>query len=78
MVIRTRFIGENGKSFYKKFDFPNKQIFINSIIKIIEENLINELGIFKNFNLKSEKFIRALEAAYCEKTSFRNLKKREK
>lgn len=74
MVIRTKFTGENGKSFYKKFDFPNKQIFVNSIIKIIEENLINELCIFKNFNLKSEKFIKALEAAYCEKTSFRKLR----
>lgn len=74
MVIRTKFTDNNGKNFYKKFDFPNKDIFVSSIIKIISEGLINELNIFKNFNLESKKFIEALKASYCEKTSFRKLK----
>lgn len=57
------------------FDFPNKEVYVNSMIKIISDGLFNELKMFKNFNLKDSKFINALSDSYCEKSNLRKIKK---
>lgn len=74
MIIRTC-LKINGKNKYMTFDFPNKEVYVNSMIKIISDGLFNELKMFKNFNLKDQKFINALSDSYCEKSNLRKIRK---
>ena len=75
MVIRTRFIDDNKKSFYKKYEFVTFDLFYNCICRFINEGLIKELDTFKNFNFEG-KFRIALKDFFenNEKSSFRKLR----